>query len=130
MFFVTKALATTVETGANSYWILSSGAADREDESSLYLTAVYELKMADIGPGSPQAKEIETNYTALARGTCRDTVEKIRRWKEDGKKGGERKVCGWILRSMVLINLLSTLRLMVPPSLLSNPLLFKSRRVT
>ena len=46
---------------------------------------MYELKLADIEPGSPQAREIETNYTALARGACRDSVEKIRRWKEDGK---------------------------------------------
>ena len=46
---------------------------------------MYELKLADIEPGSPQAKEIETNYTALARGVCRNSVEKIRRWKEDGK---------------------------------------------
>ena len=52
---------------------------------SLYLTAMYELRLADIEPGSPQAKEIETNYTALARGACRDSVEKTRRWKEDGK---------------------------------------------
>ena len=94
------------------------------------MTAIYELELADIEPGSPQAKEIETNYTALARGACRDTVEKIRRWKEDGRKGGERKVCGWILPSMVLINLLSTLPLMVPPSLPSTPLLFKSMRFT
>ena len=72
-----------MEAGANSDWILSYGAADGEDESSLYLTAMYELKLADIEPGSPQAKEIETNYTALARGTCRDSVEKIRRWKEE-----------------------------------------------
>ena len=46
---------------------------------------MHELKLADIEPGSPQAKEIETNYIALARGACRDSVEKIRRWKEDGK---------------------------------------------
>ena len=26
-----------------------------------------------------------TNYTALARGACRDSVEKIHRWKEDSK---------------------------------------------
>ena len=68
-----------METGANSDWILSYSAVDGEDESSLYLTAMYELKLADIEPGSPQAKEIETNYTALARGACRDSVEKIRR---------------------------------------------------
>lgn len=80
-----KVLATTVETGANSDWILSYGAADGEDELSLYLTAMYELELTDIEPGSPQAREIETNYTALARGACRDSVEKIRSWKEDGK---------------------------------------------
>ena len=74
-----------METGANSDWILSYSAAAGEDDSSLYLTAMYELKLADIEPGSPQAKSIETNYTALARGACRDSVEKIRRWKEDGK---------------------------------------------
>ena len=46
---------------------------------------MYELKLTNIEAGSSQAKEIETNYTALARGACRDSVEKIRRWKEDGK---------------------------------------------
>ena len=74
-----------METGANSDWILSYGAADGEDDSSLYLTAMYELKLTNIEKGSLQAKEIETNYTALARGACRDSVEKIRKWKEDGK---------------------------------------------
>ena len=46
---------------------------------------MYELKLADVEPGSPEAKEIEVNYTALARGACRHSVEKIRDWKEAGK---------------------------------------------
>ena len=51
----------------------------------LYLTAMYELKLANVEPGSAKAQEIEVNYTALARGACRDSVEKIRGWKEAGK---------------------------------------------
>lgn len=80
-----KVLATTVDTGAKSTFLLSYGAGDGENESNLYLTAMYELKLADILSGSPQGKEIEVNYTALARGACRDAVEKIRSWKEEGK---------------------------------------------
>lgn len=46
---------------------------------------MYELKLSNIQPGSPEAKDIETNYTALARRACYEAVESIRRWKEDGK---------------------------------------------
>ncbi|CAD6564775.1 MAG: hypothetical protein ASARMPREDX12_004429 [Alectoria sarmentosa] len=74
-------MSMTVDTGAKSTFLLSYGAGDGEDESNLYLTAMYELKLADIEPESPRAKEIEANYTALARGACRDAVEKIRSWK-------------------------------------------------
>lgn len=77
-------MATTVDIGARSTFLLSHGAGDGEDDSKLFLTAMYELKLATTVPGSPEAKDIETKYTALARGACRDAVAKIRVWKKEG----------------------------------------------
>lgn len=78
-------MATTVDTGARSTFLLSYGAGDGEDESKLFLTAMYELKLANIVPGSKDARDIEANYTELARGACHDAVAKIRVWKQEGK---------------------------------------------
>jgi Domain of unknown function (DUF1857) len=46
---------------------------------------MYELKLDNIQPGTKEAKDIETNYTALARGACRSAVDSIRLWKKQGK---------------------------------------------
>ena len=78
-------MATTIDTGARSTWLFSYGAGESDDHVKLYLTAMYELKLSDILPGSPEAKEIEVNYTALARSACHDAVAKIRSWREEGK---------------------------------------------
>ena len=51
----------------------------------MYLTAAYELKLSDVQVNTNAAKDIEVNYTALARGACRSAVEKIRGWKTQGK---------------------------------------------
>lgn len=51
----------------------------------MYLTAAYELKLSDVQPNTEAAREIEVNYTALARGACRTAVEKIKGWKAEGK---------------------------------------------
>lgn len=72
-------------TGARSTFHLSYGAEDGNTEIDLFLTAMYELKLNNIQPGTKEAKDIETNYTALARGACRSAVENIRLWKVQGK---------------------------------------------
>ena len=82
---MTKVMATTVDTGARSTFHLSHGAGDGEDDSKLFLTAMYELKLPNIMAGSKEAKDIEANYTALARGACRDAVANIRNWRQEGK---------------------------------------------
>ena len=46
---------------------------------------MYELKLDNVQPGTKEAKDIEANYSALARGACRSAVEKIRSWKVEGK---------------------------------------------
>ncbi|KAI0456053.1 hypothetical protein F5B21DRAFT_169621 [Xylaria acuta] len=80
--------ATTVGTGAKSTFLLSwdagDGDGDSGDGNDLYLTAMYELKLDKVEPGSPEAREIETNYRSLARGACKTAVESIRQWKEQG----------------------------------------------
>ncbi|OBT39504.1 hypothetical protein VE00_10398 [Pseudogymnoascus sp. WSF 3629] len=78
-------LSQTVDTGAKSTFHLSYGAAEGNTETHLFLTAMYELKLAHVQPETEEAKDIETNYTALARGACRSAVEKIRLWKVQGK---------------------------------------------
>lgn len=63
---------------------MSYGTANGEDPE-LYLTAMYELWLSDVEPGTQAAKDIEVNYTALARRACKDAVESIRKWKVTGK---------------------------------------------
>ena len=46
---------------------------------------MYELKLDNIEPGTKAAKDIEVNYTALARGACESAVRDIRKWKAEGK---------------------------------------------
>ncbi|MCJ1269298.1 hypothetical protein MMC22_009189 [Lobaria immixta] len=77
--------AVTVDTGAKSTFFCSGGGGDGETESDLYLTAAYELKLSHVQANTNAAKDIEVNYTALARGACRSAVEKIRGWKTQGK---------------------------------------------
>ncbi|KAL2842712.1 hypothetical protein BJY01DRAFT_235921 [Aspergillus pseudoustus] len=51
---------------------------------ALYLTAIYELHVPDVAPGSDQAKQIERDYTQLAQGAARTVVATIRKWKLEG----------------------------------------------
>ncbi|KAL6235272.1 hypothetical protein BDW75DRAFT_230454 [Aspergillus navahoensis] len=51
---------------------------------ALYLTAIYELHVPDVEPGSDRAKEIERDYSNLAQSAARTVVETIRRWKVEG----------------------------------------------
>lgn len=81
----TQVEAVTVDTGAKSTFFCSGGGGDGETESDLYLTAAYELKLSDVQANTNAARDIEVNYTALARGACRSAVEKIRGWKTQGK---------------------------------------------
>ena len=64
---------------------MASGATDGHTETDLFLTAVYELKLHHVMAGTPEARDIEAQYTELARGACRSAVEKIQRWKVEGK---------------------------------------------
>ncbi|KAF5963729.1 hypothetical protein FCOIX_13731 [Fusarium coicis] len=79
--------AKTVTTGATSTFLLSHGTAEKEDNErpELFLTAMYELKLDNVKPGTQAAKDIEVNYTALARGACENAVRDIRKWKTEGK---------------------------------------------
>ena len=81
--------AKTRETGAKSTLIVSYGArsATSEEEADPYLTVFYELKMGEDSPkpGSQEARDIITNYRALAKGVCNDSITRIRRWKTSGK---------------------------------------------
>ncbi|KAK8003902.1 Pumilio-like 3 [Apiospora arundinis] len=76
--------ATTIASGAKSTFLFSYDAADGKDEKDLYLTAMYELKMDGMEPGSPAAMKIETDYRQLAKGACASAVSSIRLWKEQG----------------------------------------------
>lgn len=81
----------TIDTGAKSTFFCSCGAGEGgEDEEgargpSVYLTAAYELKLSNVQGNTKAAREIEVDYTALARGACRSAVEKIKGWKTEGK---------------------------------------------
>lgn len=46
---------------------------------------MYELKLDNVEPGTQAAKDVEVNYTALARGACENAVKDIRKWKTEGK---------------------------------------------
>lgn len=58
---------------------------DNTDEPELFLTAMYELWLDNVEPGSQAAKDIEVNYRALAQGACKNAVRDIRKWKVEGK---------------------------------------------
>jgi hypothetical protein len=77
--------AITVDTGARSTFLFASGAGDKHNEIDLFLTAAYELKLQHVMAGTQEARDIEANYTELARGACRGAVDKIRQWKVEGK---------------------------------------------
>lgn len=64
---------------------MASGADDGHNETDLFLTASYELKLHHVMAGTQEARDIEANYTALARGACRGAVDTIRQWKVMGK---------------------------------------------
>lgn len=81
--------AMTRDTGAKSTLIVSYGgsSATSEEEANPYLTVFYELKMGENSPkpGSQEAQDIITNYRALAKGVCNDSVARTRKWKTSGK---------------------------------------------
>lgn len=68
--------------------LLSHGGQSSDGADDLFLTAIYELKMPEVEPGSAKASEVETNYTALARGAANSVVQKVREWKVDDKLDG------------------------------------------
>ncbi|KAL2869628.1 SRPBCC family protein [Aspergillus lucknowensis] len=76
--------AITVGSGARSTMLISRGGHEDDGPDALYLTAVYELHVPDVEPGSERAKEIEREYSQLAQGAARTVVETIRRWKVEG----------------------------------------------
>ncbi|KIW36384.1 uncharacterized protein PV06_11375 [Exophiala oligosperma] len=75
----------TMGNGSRSTIILSHGGQSTDGPNDLYLSAVYELHVPGVEPGSAQAAEIETNYTTLARGAANTVVQKVREWKIDDK---------------------------------------------
>jgi hypothetical protein len=80
--------ATTTDTGARSTMLLSHGGRESDSPTDLYLTAIYELHVPDVEPGSEHASEIEKNYSLLAQGAARTVVERIREWKIKGTIDG------------------------------------------
>lgn len=64
--------------------LISRGGHEDDGPDALYLTAIYELHVPDVEPGSERAKEIERDYSKLAQGAARTVVETIRRWKAEG----------------------------------------------
>ncbi|KAM0545781.1 hypothetical protein ACHAPJ_011205 [Fusarium lateritium] len=79
--------AKTVATGAKSTFLMSHGTSGNQEGNcpELFLTAMYELKLDNVAPGTQAAKDIEVNYTALAKGACENAVKDIRKWKTEGK---------------------------------------------
>lgn len=45
---------------------------------------MYELKLPEVVPGTDAARKIREDYSALAKGACKNAVRDIRRWKEEG----------------------------------------------
>ena len=82
-------MATTRGTGARSTLIVSFGATTEssQEEAEPFLTVFYELKMGDHSPASDsgEAEAIVTNYRALAKNMCNDSITRTRRWKTEGK---------------------------------------------
>lgn len=89
VYGVIQVEARTVDTGAKSTFFCSCGVGDGEgkgaDGPDVYLTAAYELKLSNVQANTQAARDIEVDYTALARGACRSAVEKIKGWKTQGK---------------------------------------------
>jgi Domain of unknown function (DUF1857) len=56
-----------------------------KDDSDLYFTASYELKVPGVQAGSERAKAVQKEYTELARKACRDGVNSVRGWKREDK---------------------------------------------
>ncbi|MCJ1464630.1 hypothetical protein MMC07_003243 [Pseudocyphellaria aurata] len=80
----------TIDTGAKSTFICSCGAGEGDEDEErpkVYLTAAYELKLSNVQGNTKAARDIEVDYTALARGACRSAVKKIKRL-EHGRKAG------------------------------------------
>lgn len=65
--------------------LLSHGGQSTDGPHDLYLTAIYELHMPEVEPGSSRAAEVERDYTALAKSAANKVVQTIRGWKSDGK---------------------------------------------
>jgi hypothetical protein len=65
--------------------LVSYGGAPGQGDEDLYLTAMYELHVNGVVPGSAEAKAIETNYAQLAMGAALTAVERIRLWKVEDR---------------------------------------------
>ncbi|KAL4783352.1 hypothetical protein BJX76DRAFT_358095 [Aspergillus varians] len=76
--------ATTITTGARTTMVMARGGSEGDGPDSLYLTAIYELHVPDVVPGSDRAKEIERDYAQLAKGAAHTVVDTVRRWKLEG----------------------------------------------
>ncbi|RHZ58273.1 hypothetical protein CDV55_104700 [Aspergillus turcosus] len=76
--------AITIGSGARSTMLISRGGRETDKPTDLFLTAAYELHVPDVVPGSERAKEIQEEYSALARGAARTVVATIREWKSNG----------------------------------------------
>lgn len=63
------------------------GANDNDDDMRPHLTLFYELLMGEKAPepGSPEAREITTNYRALSKNMVVESLKTIRGWKLEGK---------------------------------------------
>lgn len=61
--------------------LLSHGGYESDGPDDLYLTAIYELHMAEVEPGSERAGEVEKNYSLLAKAAANTVVQRIREWK-------------------------------------------------
>lgn len=68
--------------------LLSHGGRESDSPDDIYLSAVYELRVPEVEAGSQKAKEIEENYTLLAKGAAKGVIEKIRGWKINGTIDG------------------------------------------
>lgn len=78
--------ATTLSSGAKTTWMVSRDASEGANEDSdIFMVAIYELKMSNITPGSEEAEKITRDYTALAHKACQEGVETIRVWKRQGR---------------------------------------------
>lgn len=62
-----------------------SGESTADGPDCYYLTAIYELVMPGVTPGSQQAADITKNYSSLAKGAASTAVRVIREWKVSGK---------------------------------------------